>query len=200
MKDDPRVNNNFFNNDSISSYLKDYSNDLNRAINSVSISELENALNTLKEYSSTNKDILTIGNGGSHAIADHLACDFTKGTYKDENQRLKVIPLGSLAAMHSAAANDFGHQHAFSQQLKFLGSKESLLIAISSSGKSENIINAVRYHQDQGGKCIAMTGFDGGDLGKISDVSLHVSSSNYGIIEDTHQSLVHILAQYLYLI
>ena len=199
MKDDPRIKNTTFRTDSINSYLDDYSTELRNAIKSVDIDQMNIAINTLGEFYSSDKSIYSIGNGGSHAIADHLVCDFVKGTYKNDEKRLKVIPLGSLASLHSAAANDFGHKNAFAEQLKFFGSKDSLLIAISSSGNSENIFNAVKYHQSNGSVCIGMTGFDGGILKEICDICLHVNSSNYGIVEDSHQALMHILAQYLYL-
>ena len=199
MKDDPRVNNIFFNNASIADYLSDYADALKKAINTIDVIELENAFRLLSQYSLSNNDILTIGNGGSHAIADHLSCDFSKGTFINDNKRLKVIPLGSLASLHSAAANDFGHENAFAQQIKFLGSRQSLLIAISSSGNSQNIIKATKHHQSNGGRCIALTGFDGGALKEMADISLHVDSNNYGIVEDSHQSIIHILAQYIYL-
>jgi len=199
MKDDPRSKNVIFSIDSIDSYLQDYSIELQNAIQSVDADQLNMAVKKLREFYSSDKNIYCIGNGGSHAIADHLACDFVKGAYKDDNKRMRVIPLGSMASLHSAAANDFGHENAFAQQLKFLADHDSLLIAISSSGNSKNIINAVKQHQSTGSVCIAMTGFDGGVLKEISNICLHVNSYNYGIIEDSHQSLMHVLAQYLYL-
>lgn len=199
MKDDPRIKNQIFNSESVGDYLSDYSNALHQAIKSVDLGQLNLAFEELSKFCSLDRQIFCIGNGGSHAIADHLSCDFIKGAYKDEAKRLKVIPLGSLASLHSAAANDFGHENAFSQQLRFLANSDSLLIAISSSGNSKNILNAVNYHKSNGGICIGMSGFDGGKLKEESDISLHVHSSNYGIVEDAHQTLMHILAQYLFI-
>ena len=164
MKKDPRIKNKTFRTDSISDYISDYSDELHQAIQSVEVDQMNLAFETLTKFYSNQNQIFCIGNGGSHAIADHLACDFVKGAYQNSGKRLKVIPLGSLASLYSAAANDFGYENAFSQQLNFLGDKESLLIAISSSGNSENIINAVQSHQSKGGLCIGMSGFDGGKL------------------------------------
>ncbi len=199
MKDDPRVKNKIFSSESIGDYLNDYSHELHKAIESVDLDQLNLAFDELNQFYSLDRQIFSIGNGGSHAISDHLSCDFVKGAYKDEAKRLKVIPLGSLTSLHSAAANDFGHDNAFLQQLRFLANSDSLLIAISSSGNSKNILNAVNYHKSKGGICIGMSGFDGGKLKEESDISLHVHSSNYGIIEDAHQALMHILAQYLFI-
>ncbi|MAX29350.1 MAG: phosphoheptose isomerase [Candidatus Marinimicrobia bacterium] len=193
---DPRERNQLFSNDSIASYLSDYSNELKRAIQSIDKTELKKSEEILSEYYKNNKFIFAIGNGGSHAIADHLACDFVKGSYKSSKQRFRVIPLGSLSSLNSAAANDFGHEKSFSKIIEFLGEEDGLLIAISSSGNSKNIIEAVEYNRSRGGKTIGLTGFDGGELKKISDASLHVNANNYGIVEDAHQSIMHIFSQY----
>lgn len=85
----------------------------------------------------------------------------------------------------------------FSFQLESLGSEGDVLVAISSSGSSPNIINAVKTAKSLGMRTLAMTGFSGGETAQLADVSLHVDAQNYGVIEDTHQSLMHILAQYM---
>lgn len=193
---DPREKNQLFSNDSIALYLTDYSDELRRAIQSIDKTELKKSEEILKEYYQNNRYIFAIGNGGSQAIADHLACDFVKGSYKSDKQRFKVIPLGSLSSLNSAAANDFGHDKSFSKLIEFLGEEKGLLIAISSSGNSKNIIEAVNFNRSRGGKTIGLTGFDGGELKEISDASLHVSANNYGIVEDAHQSIMHIFSQY----
>ena len=93
--------------------------------------------------------------------------------------------------------NDIGSEQMFSFQLESLGSEGDVLVAISSSGSSPNIINAVKTAKSLGMRTLSMTGFSGGETAKLADVSLHVDAQNYGVIEDAHQSLMHILAQYM---
>ena len=97
----------------------------------------------------------------------------------------------------TAIANDISYDEVFVYQLKTLASRGDALITISSSGDSENIVKACQWAKDNGISIIAMTGFDGGRSRGIADVSLHVDADNYGIIEDLHQSLMHVLAQFI---
>jgi phosphoheptose isomerase len=197
MKIDPRHKNKIFLTESVNAYRHDYVNELTSALSSIEDSALTAATDLLLDYYTNNNYIFSIGNGGSHSIADHLCCDFVKGSFQSEQKRFRVIPLASLVSLNSAAANDFGHDYSFAKMIEFLGDNKSLLIAISSSGNSKNIIEAVKYNKKLGGMTIGMSGFDGGELSNISDISIHVNSNNYGIVEDAHQSLVHIFSQFI---
>jgi D-sedoheptulose 7-phosphate isomerase len=141
--------------------------------------------------------IYSCGNGGSAAIANHLVCDCMKGVRSGSTLKPKVHSLSATIELITAIVNDIGSDDMFSYQLESLGSAGDTLIAISSSGASPNIIKALMRAKEIGMATIAMTGFGGGDAAKIADVSLHVSIDNYGVVEDIHQSLMHILAQYL---
>lgn len=141
--------------------------------------------------------IYSCGNGGSAAIANHLVCDCMKGVRSGSTLKPKVHSLSATIELITAIVNDIGSDDMFSYQLESLGSRSDTLIAISSSGASPNIIKALNWAKSNGMATIAMTGFGGGDAAKIADVSLHVSIDNYGVVEDIHQSLMHILAQYL---
>lgn len=99
--------------------------------------------------------------------------------------------------MITAIGNDIGYEQVFAFQLDALGQAGDVLIAISSSGDSPNIVNALNCARDRKIPSIAMTGFTGGRAAALADISLHVDAHNYGIVEDVHQSLMHILAQYL---
>jgi len=142
------------------------------------------------------KRIYSCGNGGSAAIANHLVCDCLKGIRTNTAIKPKVYSLSTTVETITAIVNDIGSEEMFSFQLSSLGEGGDLLIAISSSGASPNIIKALQLARTMGMKTIAMTGFAGGEAVKIADVSLHVDCENYGIVEDLHQSLMHILAQY----
>ncbi|MFN7106657.1 MAG: SIS domain-containing protein [Brevundimonas sp.] len=141
--------------------------------------------------------IFSCGNGGSAAIANHLLCDWLKGVRTGTHLKPKVHTLSSSVELITALANDIGVEEIFSYPLVSLAQKGDLLIAISSSGASPNIVRAVEQARFMGLKIIALTGFDGSPVSSMADVSLHVSSSNYGVVEDVHQSLMHVLAQFV---
>jgi phosphoheptose isomerase len=141
--------------------------------------------------------IFACGNGGSAAIANHLACDHCKGVATDTALRPRVISLSSNVEIITAIANDISFDDIFAHQLRALAAAGDVLVTVSSSGDSENVVRAAEWARASGVKVIAMTGFDGGRLARIADIDLHTAAENYGIIEDTHQALMHLLAQWL---
>lgn len=140
--------------------------------------------------------IFSCGNGGSAAITNHLVCDCLKGIRTDTALRPKVHSLSTTVELITAIVNDIGIEEMFSFQLDSLGESGDLLIAISSSGASPNIVRTLELARKMGIRTIAMSGFAGLPSRELADVSLHVDHENYGIVEDLHQSLMHILAQY----
>lgn len=140
--------------------------------------------------------IYSCGNGGSAAIANHLVCDCLKGIRTDTALRPKVYSLSTTVELITAIVNDIGSEEMFTFQLDSLGETGDLLIAISSSGASPNIVRVLELARAKGIRTIAMTGFAGAPSRHLADVSLHVDCQNYGVVEDLHQSLMHILAQY----
>jgi D-sedoheptulose 7-phosphate isomerase len=141
--------------------------------------------------------IYSCGNGGSAAIANHLVCDCLKGIRTGTKIKPKVHSFSTTVELLTAIVNDIGSEEMFSFQLESMGEAGDLLIAISSSGTSPNIVRTIETAARLGVRTIAMTGFSGGQSRLDADVSLHVDCENYGIIEDVHQSLMHILAQYI---
>ena len=141
--------------------------------------------------------IYACGNGGSAAISGHMLCDFLKGIQTDTALRPRVVCLSSQLELITAIANDVGYGEVFAYQLKTMAEPGDVLISISSSGNSENIVRAIDWARQNGMGTIAMTGFSGGRSSKLADITLHVAAENYGIVEDVHQSMMHILAQYL---
>lgn len=141
--------------------------------------------------------IFSCGNGGSAAISNHLLCDCLKGVQSGTEIRPRVHTLSSAVELITAIVNDIGPDEMFSLPLQSLGRPGDLLIAISSSGESRNIVRALEVAKAAGMRTIAMTGFEGGPVARLADVSLYVAASNYGVVEDVHQSLMHILAQHL---
>lgn len=150
----------------------------------------------IAETSERGGRIYSCGNGGSAAIANHLVCDCLKGVRANTAIRPKVHSLSSTVELITAIVNDIGTEEMFSFQLESLGEPGDLLISISSSGTSPNIVRTLELAKRMGIRTIAMSGFAGGASRELADVSLHVDCENYGIVEDLHQSLMHILAQY----
>ena len=133
------------------------------------------------------RSIFFIGNGGSNSICSHMMEDFMK---------LAGYPTYSFsdAALITCYANDFGYDKAMAEWLKMFFTREDLLVAISSSGESANILNAVKYAKDQGGKVITLSGFKPeNSLKKLGDINFHIDVSSYGIAECYHQVILHII-------
>lgn len=178
-------------------YADAYFSRLSAAASTVDRSALAAAGKLLAQRASQGRMIYSCGNGGSAAIANHLVCDCMKGVRTNSWLKPKVNSLSATVELLTAIGNDIGFDDLFSFQLESLGAKDDVLIAISSSGASPNIIRAITRARDLGMATIAMTGFGGGEAARLADVSLHVTAENYGLVEDVHQSLMHILAQFL---
>jgi len=141
--------------------------------------------------------IYSCGNGGSAAIANHLVCDHCKAVQSDTGLKPRIYSLSATIEIMTAVSNDLSYDEVFVYQLRSLARPGDALVSISSGGDSENIVRAVFWAKDNGIPVIAMTGFSGGRSAALADVNLHVDAHNYGVIEDVHQSLMHILAQYI---
>lgn len=197
MKEDPRYKNELCDRTSIGFYLEEYAEKLEAALKAVDCQALNRARLLIEGAAAAGDRIFAVGNGGSAAIADHLCCDWVKGTHHDSHPTLDTLSLSANTALYSAIANDCGFEKVFSTQLRFFAKKGDVLIAISSSGNSPNIIAAVEAAHTQGLSTIGLSGFGGGKLKEVAHVSLHVTANNYGIVEDAHQALCHVLAQYI---
>lgn len=179
------------------SYADAYFELLHQAVATVDRAALAKAGTLLAACADQGRFIFSCGNGGSAAIANHLVCDCLKGIRAGTNLVPKVHSLSTTVETITAIGNDIGYDQIFSFQLQSLGTPGDVLIAISSSGGSPNIIAAIEEAKSRGMATIAMTGFSGGGAATLADINLHVDAQNYGVIEDAHQSLMHILAQYL---
>lgn len=178
-------------------YLKAYTDALATALATVDPQSIQHAADMLENVVERKADIYVCGNGGSAAIAGHFTCDHMKGASNGTNFHPKVRSLSSNIELITAIANDISYSNIFEFQLNCQAQPGDLLVTISSSGSSPNIIAAIEWAKAHDVAVISMTGFGGGDAKKLANVSLHVEAENYGIVEDAHQSLMHILAQYL---
>ena len=158
---------------------------------------VDRAAEILLEAHTRGGRVYSCGNGGSAAIANHLQCDHMKNVRISTDLVARVVSLSANVEVMTAIANDFGYEHVFVNQLQWHAQPGDVLMAISSSGRSANIVRALSWARDHGVRTIALTGFDGGEARRLADVSIHVDTANYGIIEDLHQVIMHALAQYI---
>jgi len=138
-----------------------------------------------------------LGNGGSAATASHIATDWCKTAQRNGKRLLRCMSLTDNVAFMSAIANDLGYDEVFSRQLESYLRRGDVVVLISGSGNSPNVVNAARFAKKKGAVTIAMTGFSGGKLRRLADVCLHIDSDQYGVIEDLHMAAGSILAFYL---
>jgi D-sedoheptulose 7-phosphate isomerase len=142
------------------------------------------------------QQVFTLGNGGSASTASHMAADLGKNTSGANMRRFRVLSLNDNQALLTALANDLGYENVFSEQLKNLIRAGDLLVAISASGNSPNVLNAIRYAQEQCAEVVGILGFEGGKAAALVDLSIIVPCDHYGVVEDVHLIINHILVDY----
>lgn len=181
----------------IDNFKRDYINLINNGLDNISDETLNKAINLIESAIINFRDIYVCGNGGSAAIAEHLSCDHSKGIATNTALFPKVHSLVSNMSLITALANDTSYDEIFAAQLALHAKKDDTLICISSSGNSPNIIRALNFANALQMKTITLTGFDGGKASLLSNINLHVPINNYGVVEDCHQILMHIIAQHI---
>jgi phosphoheptose isomerase len=140
------------------------------------------------------KRVFFCGNGGSFSIAEHMVCDYVKGLQRFYDDQLLFYNIGVNTALNSALTNDFGHESAYATELKMYAHSGDILIAISSSGNSVNILNLVEISKKIGVYSVGLSGFDGGKLKNIVDISYVAECYNYPTIEALHQIFLDCVA------
>ena len=185
-----------------SEFAKDYIHGLKGVLDRLPLKPVEEIIQAIEQAQKERRQVFVIGNGGSAATASHMMNDLCKGTLGHQGDapwpRLRVIALTDNVSLMTAWANDTDYDRIFSEPLKNLAQRGDLLIAISASGNSPNIIAAVEAAKHLGVKVIGLAGFGGGKLSKMADVSFVVASDEYGPVEDAHMILDHIITGYLY--
>jgi phosphoheptose isomerase len=158
---------------------------------------MEQAGNLLVAAYARGGRMFSCGNGGSASIANHMQCDHLKGIRTGTDLAPQVLSLAANVEVLTAIANDIGYHDVFVYQLQSQARPGDVLIAVSSSGRSRNIVDALTWARDNGLGTIAITGFEGGAAGSVAEVAIHVDCTNYGVVEDLHQAVMHALAQYV---
>ena len=183
---------------SIKDYSKSYIDYLSSVLSNISLTDIEKFVEVLLEARERESSIFFIGNGGSAATASHFANDIAIGTRTYEKP-FRAISLCDNQAVITAIANDDGYEKIFSQQLQVLLKKQDVVIGISASGNSPNLLQAIDTSKKLSAITVGISAFDGGKMKEMVDVSLHVPTEKgeYGPAEDAHMVLDHLISNYL---
>lgn len=171
---------------------------LKQVLEGIDLQSIRRFVETLLDARERGATVYFIGNGGSAATASHFANDLSIGT-NDYEKPLKAISLTDNVAVITAIANDFGYDEVFARQLRVHGRTGDVVVAISASGNSTNLVRAFAYAKLAGIKTVAITAFDGGKLKNLADTGIHVATApmEYGPAEDAHMVLDHLVGAYL---
>ena len=180
------------------SYIQQYAYDLSELINSIDTKQIELISNTLHTACQNQKNIFCIGNGGSAATSSHFATDLSWGRGKESQDRPKAVSLTTNTSILTALSNDIGYEQVFSEQLRTFLEEGDVVFAISASGNSPNIVEAVEFANYNGGITIGLVGFDGGNMKSICQQCIHIQTpvGSYELVEDVHHAICHMLSTY----
>jgi D-sedoheptulose 7-phosphate isomerase len=176
------------------SYPAEYKRELLAAIEAIDLAKVEQAIEWFRQARASGRTIFVCGNGGSASTASHFVCDMVKGASFGRPSRFRIQALTDSLATITAYANDVSYEAVFAEQLKNFARPGDLVMAISGSGNSPNVIRAVEYANSIGCRTLALTGRDGGRLGAIAQLNLQVPVPHMGRIEDAHLIICHMIA------
>ena len=181
----------------IKNFANNYFDKLEKTFKRISTDKINDAANLILKTIKSKKTIYVCGNGGSAAIANHFVCDYFKQLSKYTKLKTQIKSLNSDPYLISAISNDIAYDQVFKIQAERLIKKGDILLLISSSGNSKNIINVLKYCNKNKIKTIGFSNFQGGYLKKNCDISIHSEINNYGIGEDINHILMHLIMQFI---
>ncbi|HYL78142.1 MAG TPA: SIS domain-containing protein [Bryobacteraceae bacterium] len=176
------------------SYPETYRAALLQAIDGIDTRRVETAIEWFRQARDSSKNIFVCGNGGSASTASHFTCDIVKGASHNRPVRFRIMALADSLATLTAYSNDVSYESVFVEQLKNFAQPGDLVMCISGSGNSPNVVRAMEYANSAGCKTIALTGRDGGKLGPLAQLNIHVPVPHMGRIEDAHMVVCHMIA------
>lgn len=177
-------------------HIDGYLSRLQRGLDGLPRAQLSELCEILLRAHQNDKQVIVMGNGGSSSTASHMAADLAKNTIGPNMRRFRIISLNDNAAILTALANDLGYENVFSEQLTSLVGAGDVVMAVSASGNSPNILKAMRYARTRSAQVVGLFGFDGGQAANLADVAIVVPSNDYGIVEDVHLVINHILVDF----
>lgn len=178
--------------------IKEYYEREIRVINNLNLDELNEAMNAIYKTYKNGGTIYVCGNGGSASTASHMQNDFNKGISEYTDLKFNFYCLNDNVSTMMAVANDIGYEEIFRFQLLNKITEKDLLIGISGSGNSKNVLNAATYAHEKGAKVLGMTGYTGGKLKDMADYIMHVDEMDMQIAEDIHMTFDHMMMKVFY--
>lgn len=178
-------------------YIQSYLVELSQTLDRLPEDRIDQVVRTLHEARLNNRQVFIMGNGGSASTASHFVCDLGKNTRIKGMPNFRVIGLADNMALFSALANDEGYENVFSGQLASLVCPGDVVIGISASGNSPNVLNAIQLAKEMEAATIGFTGFDGGRLSRMVEIPVHVDSYVIEHVEDIHLMLEHLICKAL---
>lgn len=175
-------------------YPEIYKSELFRTIDTLDLSIIQRAIDWFDEARASGRHIFVCGNGGSASTASHFACDVIKGASFQRDRRFRILALTDSLPTLTAYSNDVSYDCVFIEQLKNFAQPGDVVMAISGSGNSPNVLRAVEYANSIGCRTIALTGRDGGKLGPLAQLEIRVPVPHMGRIEDAHLTVCHMIA------
>jgi D-sedoheptulose 7-phosphate isomerase len=183
-------------------FAREYLTGLRAVMDRVDVGQVAALLGELERAYREDRQVFIAGNGGSAATASHMACDLAKtilGRTPDPGlRRFRVMSLTDNVPLITAIANDLGYEHVFTEQLGVFARPGDLLLVISASGSSPNIVGAVRMARERGLRTAGLLGFDGGEALPLLDTPVLVPDFSYGFVEDLHMVFDHLVTAYLH--
>jgi D-sedoheptulose 7-phosphate isomerase len=179
----------------VTAALEDHITEVRTVLARIPVEAMERVVGIILEAYRQNKHVYILGNGGSAATATHFACDLSKATIVEGRARLRVTSLTDNVALLTAWANDTTYENVFAEQLCNLLNPEDVVIAISASGNSPNVLAAIDAARERGAITVGLVGFSGGAVQSVADASIHVQSDSYGVVEDCHLVLEHAITE-----
>jgi D-sedoheptulose 7-phosphate isomerase len=173
-----------------------YKTEVLKALETVDLAKVNQAIELFKDARAGGRHIFVCGNGGSASTASHFACDIVKGASQGRSQRFRIMALTDQIATLTAYANDVSYDCVFVEQLRNFAQPGDLVMCISGSGNSPNVIRAMEYANSIGCKTLALTGRDGGKLGPLAQLNIQVAAPHMGRIEDSHMIVCHMIGYY----
>ena len=178
-------------------FARDYLSGLRTVLDEIDTEDVTRVVETLLDAYRRGRTIFIIGNGGSAATASHMMCDLAKGCGVEGKPRIKALSLTDNVSIMTAISNDVSYEKVFTEQLRVFLEEGDVVLGITASGNSPNILDAIRYAREHGATTIGFIGFGGGKLKGMVDAHVTVSSRNYGHVEDLHCVLEHLISQCL---
>ncbi|MDQ6676366.1 MAG: SIS domain-containing protein [Acidobacteriota bacterium] len=177
-------------------FAEQYKTQLQQTIEMIDMGKVQQAIDAFAEARSAGRHIFVCGNGGSASSSSHFVCDMVKGASFNRAERFKIMALTDQMPTITAYANDVSYDSVFVEQLRNFAQPGDLFVGISGSGNSPNVLRAIEYANSIGCKTIALTGRDGGQLGPMAQLNIHVGVPHMGRIEDAHMIVCHMICYY----